>query len=136
MPTEVADLVKNAPKVEGAGSQAKDFAGICRLLGVSNTILITWRMLSSLSHPVATSAYLLTQPGREQVLVRKTPLLAGMEPSALADEMITLAIQCLIWSGFAVDRLIADHPLRADLQTIAEEAQVTDLAAGPDVVHG
>jgi hypothetical protein len=133
MPTEVIELAKSTPKVEGAGSSAKDFAGICRLLGVSDTILITWRVLSALSHPVATSAYLLIQPGRERVLVRKTPLVPGMEPSALADEMVTLAIQCLIWSGFAVDRLIADHPLRADLQAIAEEAQVADLGGESDV---
>jgi hypothetical protein len=55
---------------------------------------------------------------------------------ALTDEMVTLAIQCLVWSGFAVDRLIADHPLRADLQAIAEEAQVTDLGTEPDAADG
>lgn len=47
MPTEVTHLVKNIPTVEGTGSAAKDFAGICRLLGVGDTILITWRMLST-----------------------------------------------------------------------------------------
>ena len=136
MPAEVIDLMKSTPKVEGLGSPAKDFAGICRQLGVSDTILITWRLLSALSHPVATSAYLLTQPGREQVRVRKTPALPGVEPSALTDEIVRLAIQCLVWSGLAVDRLIANHPLRADLQAIAEEAQVTDLGAEPDVSNG
>ena len=132
MPTEVTDMVKNTPKVEGAGSPAKDFAGICQLLGVSDTILITWRMLSTLSHPGATWAYLLTQLGREQVLIRKTPVLPGIESSGLTNEMLALAVQCLIWSGFAIDRLIADHPLRADLQTIADEAHVTDLGGESD----
>lgn len=46
MPTEVIDLVKSTPKVEGEGSPVKDFSKICRLLGVGDTILITWRMLS------------------------------------------------------------------------------------------
>lgn len=131
MPPEVIDLVKAMPKVEGPGSPAKDFTKICRLLGVGDTILITWRVLSALSHPNATSAYLLSQPGKEQFLVRKTPTLPVLEPSALIDMMVTLAIECLIWSGFAIDRLIADHPLRDDLQAIGEEAHVTDLGTAP-----
>lgn len=133
MPTEVTDLVKSTPKVEGAGSPAKGFAGICKLLGVADTILITWRMLSTLTHPGPAFAYLSTQIGKEEVLVRKTLGLPGMEPSALADEMVTLAVQCLIWSGFAVDRLVAAHPFRGDLQAIAEEAHVSDLGADPNV---
>jgi hypothetical protein len=136
MPTEVTDLVKSTRRVEGAGSPAKDFAGICRLLDVNDTILITWRMLSTLTHPGAAFAYLLTELGKEKVLVRKTLALPGMEPSGLTDEMLTLAVQCLIWSGLAVDRLIADHRLRADLQAIAEEAHVTDLGAESDVEDG
>jgi hypothetical protein len=42
----------------------------------------------------------------------------------------------LIWSGLAVDRLIGDHPLRGDLQAIAEEADVTDLTIRPDAADG
>jgi hypothetical protein len=136
MPAEVIDLIKSTPKVEGEGSPAKDFTKICRLLGVGNTVLITWRMLSGLSHPVAGAAYLLTQLGRDGVRVTKTLALPGIDQSALADEMVTVTIPCLIWSGLAVDRLIADHPLRADLQAIADEAQVTDLVANPGAADG
>jgi len=50
----------------------------------------------------------------------------------VGDEMLTTAVPCLIWSGLAVDRLIADHPLRADLQAIADEAHVTDLEVKPE----
>lgn len=75
----------------------------------------------------------MTQLGKEKVLVRKTLALLGMEPSTLVDEMVTLAVQCLIWSGFAVDRLVAGHPLRPDLEAIAEEAHVTDLGADQNV---
>ncbi len=41
-----------------------------------------------------------------------------------------MAVQCLLWAGFAVDRLLKDHPIRAELQSIANEAHVSDLG-GP-----
>jgi hypothetical protein len=136
MPPEVIDLVKSTPKVEGPGSPAKDFSKICRLLGVGDTILITWRILSTLSHPGAAMAYLSTQLAPDKIRVQKSLALPGIEQSGLAQEMLTITIPCLIWSGFAVDRLIADHPLRGDLQAIAEEAQVTDLTIEPDAANG
>jgi len=50
-----------------------------------------------------------------------------LEPSAIAGELVSIAVQCLLWSGFAVDRLLKDHPMRKCLQAIADEAHVTDL---------
>ena len=136
MPPEVIDLVKSKPKVEGPGSPAKDFSKICRLLGVGDTILITWRILSALSHPGAVTAYLSTQLAPDKDRIPKSQALPSIEQSGLAQEMLTISVPCLIWSGFAVDRLIADHPLRGDLQAIAEEAQVTDLTIRPDAADG
>jgi hypothetical protein len=136
MPAEVIDLVESTPKVEGPGSPARDFSKICRSLGVGDTILITWRILSALSHPSATMAYLSTQLGPDGVRVRKTLVVPGIEQSDISHEMFAIAIPCLIWSGLAVDRMIADHPLHADLQAIAEEAQVTDLTVKRNAADG
>ena len=72
MPAEVLDLVSKSPDVEGEGSAAKKFSEVCRLLGVGNTILITWRTFSTFCHPTAATAYLTTQPSPTgQVAVRK-----------------------------------------------------------------
>ena len=48
----------------------------------------------------------------------------------MAEELVSMAIQCLLWAGLAVDRLLKDHPLRAELRVIADEAHITDLG-GP-----
>lgn len=136
MPAQVTDLVKSMPKTDGEGSPARDFSKICRLLGVGNTVLITWRILSGMSHPVAGAAYLLTQFGPDGVRITKTLAVPSIDPSALSLEMVATTIPCLIWAGLAVDRLIADHPLRADLQAVADEAKVTDLKVMPEAAVG
>jgi hypothetical protein len=53
-----------------------------------------------------------------------------LQPTAMAEELVSLAVQYLLWTGFAVDRLLREHPLRAALQAIADEAHVSDLG-GP-----
>jgi hypothetical protein len=42
---------------------------------------------------------------------------------------VSIAVQCLLWSSFAVDRLLKDHPMREPLQAIADEAHVVDVGA-------
>jgi hypothetical protein len=117
-----------AQPVPAAGSPAKEFSKLCRLLGVGDTILISWRMLSTFCHPTAAAAYMLTHPARDgQVVLTKTSAWPVLEPSAIAGELARMAVQCLLWSGFAVDRLLKDHPMREPLQVIADEAKVTDL---------
>src|ERR1035441_10035363 len=129
MPPEVIELTQSVPKVDGPGSEDKNFSQICRSLGVGNTILITWRTLSTLCHPVAATAYLSTQLGPGEVRVQKTLTFPGMGESDLADEMVSVVTLCLIWSGLAVDRVLDDHPLYAELHAIATEAHVEDLPA-------
>jgi len=74
MPAEVLDLVSKTPDVEGEGSAAKDFSKVCRLLGVGDTILISWRTFSTFCHPTAATAYLHAQPSPTgQVVLRKPP---------------------------------------------------------------
>ena len=128
MPTQLLELLSKTPDVEGEGSGAKDFSKVCRLLGVGDTILISWRTFSNFCHPTAATAYLLTQPSPTgQVVLRKGSALPVLEPTAIAEELVSLAVQCLLWAGFAVDRMLKDHPLRADLQAMADQAHVTDL---------
>lgn len=128
MPAELLELVSQTPDVEGAGSPAKQFSKLCRLLGVGDTILISWRTFSAFCHPTAATAYLLTQPNPAgHVVLRKSSAWPVLEPSAIAGELVGMAVQCLLWSGFAVDRLLKDHPIRESLQAIADEAHVTDL---------
>lgn len=128
MPTELLDLVSKTPDVEGEGSPAKEFSKVCRLLGVGDTILISWRTFSTFCHPTAAMAYLLTQPSPAgQVVLDKAGPMPVLAPSAIAEELVSMAVQCLLWSGFAVDRLLEDHPIRESLQAIADEAHVTDL---------
>ena len=129
MPHEVIELTQSVPKVDGPGSEDGKFSKICRSLGVGNTILITWRTLSTLCHPIAATAYLSTQLGPGGVHVQKTLTFPGMGESGLADEMVSVATLCLIWSGLAVDRLLDGHPLYAELKAIATEAHVEDLPA-------
>jgi hypothetical protein len=123
-PAELIALVQSLPDVPGPGSEAKDFAKLCRLLGVTATIEPTWRLLSAFSHPTTAAAYFLTQAKPEQVIVRKSPILPFAE--AMSAEVMALTVQCLLWSGFAMDRLIAGHPLHAALKMIADEAQVAE----------
>lgn len=128
IPTELLELVSKTPGVEGEGSPAKEFSKLCGLLGVGDTILISWRMLSTFCHPTAATAYMLAQPTPGgQVVLRKNSAWPVLEPSAVAAELVSMAVQCLLWSGFAVDRLLKDHPIRESLQAIADEAHVTDL---------
>lgn len=128
MPAELLELVSKMPGVEGEGSPAKDFSKLCRLLGVGDTILISWRMLSTFCHPTAAVAYMLAQPTPDgQVVLRKDSAWPVLEPSAIAGELVSIAVQCLLWSGFAVDRLLRNHPMRESFQAIADEAHVTDL---------
>jgi hypothetical protein len=128
MPAELLALVSKTPDVEGEGSPAKNFSKVCSLLGVGDTILIAWRIFCLFCHPTAATAYLLTQPSSEgQVMLRKAPAMPALEPSAIAEELVSIAVQCLLWSGFAVDRLLKDHPMREALQAIADEAHVVDV---------
>jgi hypothetical protein len=131
MPDEVLELVRLVPRAGGEGSDADSFARICMKLGVGSTILVAWRIWTSLCHPVATPAYLTTLLSTERVEFRKELFVPGMQPTAIADEMVTLAIQCLLWAGLAVDRLMKDHSLRAALRVIADEAHVSDIGERP-----
>jgi hypothetical protein len=137
LPAEILALVDATPSPSGEGSPTKSFAGICRDLGVSKTVGVIWRMLSSLSHPTSTTAYFLTQPSAEGVKITKTPALPGVDPAGLAEQAVSLAVQCMLWAGFAIDRLMATHPLRSTLETVAAEARVADLGEqGPSVDTG
>jgi hypothetical protein len=128
IPAEILALVSKTPDVEGEGSPAKNFSNVCRLLGVNDTVLILWRTFSIFCHPTAATAYLLTQPSPTgQVVLRKTPAIPALEPSAIAEELVAVAVQCLLWSGFAVDLLLKDHPMRESLKAIADEAHVADV---------
>jgi hypothetical protein len=130
MPAEILALVSKTPDVEGEGSPAKNFSNLCSLLGVSDTVLIVWRTFSIFCHPTAATAYMLTQPSPAgQVVLRKTPAIPALEPSAVAEELVAVAVQCLLWSGFAVDLLLKEHPMREYLQAIADEAHVADVGA-------
>jgi hypothetical protein len=103
---------------------------MCRLLGVGDTMLISWRIFSSFCHPTAATAYLHTQPSPTGwVVLTKSSAWPVLEPTAIAEELVSLAVRCLLWAGFGVDWLLKDHPLRAELQAIADEAHVTDLDA-------
>jgi hypothetical protein len=62
-------------------------------------------------------------------VLRKIPAIPVLEPSAIAEELVTVAVQCLLWSGLAVDRLLKDHPMREYLHMIADEAHVADVGA-------
>jgi hypothetical protein len=128
LPAELAALFNAGPPVPGEGSPIKSFAAVCRELGVTDTIGVIWRVLSSLSHPTNTTAFFLTQPGIEGVKISKTPALPGLDPAGLGDQAIALTVDCLLWAGFAIDRLMTGHPLHASLQAVAEEAHVKDLS--------
>jgi hypothetical protein len=127
LPAEVAALVNAGKQVPGEGSPTKTFAAVCRELGVGDTIGVIWRVLSSLSHPTSTTAYFLTQLGIEGVKISKTPSLPGLDPAGLSDQAVALTVDCLLWAGFAIDRLMTGHPLRTALQAVAAEAHVKDL---------
>lgn len=127
LPPEIAVLVTDGPAVPGEGSHTKSFLAVCRTLGVSETVGVIWRMLSSLSHPTSTTAYFLTQIGTAGVALTKTPALPGIDPAGLAYQAVSLVVNCTLWAGFAIDRLMADHPLHPLLQTIGDEAQVKEL---------
>jgi hypothetical protein len=130
MPVEILALVSKTRDVDGEGSPAKNFSNLCSLLDVSDTVLILWRTFSIFCHPTAATAYLLTQPSPAgQVVLRKTPAMPTLEASGIAAELVAVAVQCLLWSGFAVDRLLKHHPMRECLQAIADEAHVGDLGA-------
>ncbi len=100
---------------------------MCQALGVTDTIGVAWRLLSSLSHPTTNVAFFLTQLGIEGVKISKTPSIPGIDPAGLSAQGPALAVECLLWAGFAIDRLVAEHPLLPLLQPIAEEANVKDL---------
>lgn len=127
IPPEVMALVNSVPRVAGEGSPTKSFMAVCRSLGVSGTVLPVWRFLSSVSHPTTAVAYLLTVPSVEGVKVKKTLGLPGLGLDLLSDQAVATMTQCLLWAGFAIDRLIEGNPLRAQLQEIADEAGVTEL---------
>lgn len=130
MPAEILALVSKTPDVEGEGSPAKNFSKLCGLLGVNDTVLILWRTFSMFCHPTAAAAYLLTQPSPfGQVKLSKAPAMPALAPSAIAEELVAVTVQSLLWSGFAVDRLLKDHPMRESLQAIADEAHVADIGA-------
>lgn len=127
IPPEVAELVDATPPVTGEGSPIKSFNKVCQALGVTETIGVIWRNLSSLSHPTTNAAFFLTQLGVDGVKITKTPAMPGIDQAELADQGPALAVECLLWAGFAVDRLMADHPLLPLLQSVADEANVQDL---------
>lgn len=141
LPAEVMALVNSIPRVDGEGSPAKSFMAVCRTLGVNATVLPLWRFLSSLSHPTTAVAYFLTMPSVEGLKVNKTPGLPGLSLDILGDQAVAMLVQCLLWAGFSIDRLIDGHPLRTQLQEIADEAKVTELrppsptgGSGPAIV--
>jgi hypothetical protein len=127
IPPEVAELVEATPPVTGEGSPIKSFNKVCQALGVTETIGVIWRGLSSLSHPTTNAAFFLTQLGADGVKITKTPAMPGIDQAELADQGPALAVECLLWAGFAIDRLMAEHPLLPMLQPVADEAHVHDL---------
>jgi hypothetical protein len=127
VPAEVLKLVGTSTPISGEGSPLKSFLAVCRDLGVSDTIGVVWRLLSSLSHPTSLSGYFLTQLGTGGVKITKTPALPGVDPDGLGQQAVALTVECLLWAGLAIDRLMAGHPLREALRAVATEAHVTDL---------
>jgi Family of unknown function (DUF5677) len=127
IPVEITSLIRDIPRVEGEGSSTKSFIAVCRSLGVADTIVPLWRFLSSLSHPTASTVYLLTEPGAEGFKIKKTPELPGLRSDSFAKQAVAVSVQSLLWAGFAIDRLIGSDPMHLELQAIADEAQVTAL---------
>lgn len=130
VPDEILSLLDAAPPLVGDGSPVKSFLAVCRELGVDDTIGVIWRILSSLSHPTNMPALFLTQLGSTNLKITKEPaLMPGVDMHDLAEQGVMFALDCLVWAGFALGRLLADHSLRAAIETVAVEAKVRDLGA-------
>lgn len=136
VPEELLTLLDAAPPLEGEGSPIKSFRAVCRELGVGDTIGVIWRILSSLIHPTNMTALFLTQLGTSGVKITKEPaLLLGVDLHELAEQGVMFSLDCLVWAGLAVDRLMADHPLRAAVQAVASEARIRDLGMAECAGH-
>jgi hypothetical protein len=128
-------LLDTAPPLMGEGSPVKSFLAVCRELGVRDTIGVIWRILSSLSHPTNMTALFLTRLRTSGLKITKEPaLMPGVDLHELAEQGVMFALDCLVWAGLAIDRLIPDHPQRAAVQAVATESGVLDL--GVDVAEG